>query len=700
MHTGFEQNEDVKNIQELIRFKDFDKALLKIFDLKKKYLSNFFLENLHGVILAARGEFKEALKKFEEVIKLEPNFIDSYYNLANIFLKIEEFDKAVIFYCKTLEKDNKFYNAYFNLANCYEKLNQIDNSIKYYNLYIQNVPDDLSAYINLGIIFFNKKNFLIAKNIFNKALNIDLSSVAANFYIGLIFLEEKKLSISIDFFRKTIYSDKNFYLAYVKLAEALILNARFREAAEVYTDFFKINSTNKEELADCHYRLGDLQGICGELESAFSNYDLGIFYSYPNPKNIGYIKNYIFYYNSYEKFDQKKYFELINIYLSVLNIKQISLDAKKYKKIKKIRIGFLSADLREHAVGFQIIGILEKLSLDKDFEICFYNLDKSNNLNDKITSRFKILSSFWFDIDQCNANELANKIYNDEIKILFDLGGYTRNNLLEVFLFKPAPIQISWAGYLASTGIQTIDYIIADPYVVSKNFSNYFKEKPLLLNNSWSILTVFDDINISNQLPLLKNKYLTFSSFNSINKINKNMIKIWSKILNSITNSKLKLISYAFNDENIKKNFKQLFFLNGVKDEQLILLSNLPREKLLKHYNDIDIALDTFPYNGGTTSMDAIWMAVPLLTKFEDTFLSRCGKSINSNLGLTDWICKTEDEYVEKAIKFANDPNFLKKTKDYLLENKRKLFDVDSFAKNFSFLLKKVWHEYSNNNCN
>lgn len=699
MLTGFENNKDFKSILELIDIKNFDEAEKRLDFLKKNYLNNFFLENLHGSIFASRGELEEAKKKFEEVIRLQPNFADGFYNLATIFLKLKKFDSAIFFFHKTLEIDINFYNAHFNLGICYKEINQIDNSIKYFNIYIEHVPDDLSAYINLGIIFFNLKYFDKSKETFNKVLSSDLTSVDANFHIGLILLEEKKISLAIDFFRKVIYYNKNFYLAYTKLAEALALNTRFNEAINVYIDFLKINSVNTEELADCHYRLGDLQAKFGDLENAFKNYELGISYSHPSDKNINYIKNYIFYYNSFEKFDNNKYFELISTYLSILNIKQISIEAGKFKKIEKIRIGFLSADLKEHAVGYQIIGILEKLSLDKNFEIYFYSLNKSNNLADKITPRFKILCSSWFDINHSNAKELAKKIYSDDVKILFDLGGYTGDNLLEVFLYKPAPIQISWAGYLASTGINAIDYIIVDPHVVSKNFGNYFTEKPLVLNDVWSLLTVYEDIPLSNELPYFRNKYLTFGSFNSIYKINKNMVKIWSKILNSITFSKLKLIDFSFNDEDFTKNFKQLFYLNGVKDEQLTFLKDVNRDELFKNYNDIDIALDTFPYGGGTTSLEAAWMSVPLLTKFEESFLSRCGKSINTNLGLNDWICQTDDEYITKAIRFGNDVNYLKKTKEYLLKNKikSKLFDVDTFAKNLALALKKISHEYNNN---
>ena len=694
MSTGFENNKDFKSILELIDIKNFDEAEKRLDFLKKNYLNNFFLENLHGSIFASRGELEEAKKKFEEVIRLQPNFADGFYNLATIFLKLKKFDSAIFFFHKTLELDVNFYNAYFNLGICYNEINQLDNSIKYYNIYIYYAPEDLSAYINLGIILFNSKDFKKAKEIFNKVLNLDLSCVAANFYIGLIFLEEKENLTAINFFEKAIYFDKNFYLAYSNLADSLILARRFLEAEEVYKKFIKKNSINKEDLADCHYRLANLQGKMGDLENTFKNYDLAISYS----KNINYVKNYIFYYNFYEKFDIKKYFSLIDIYLKNLNVKKILLDRKVYQNSKKIRIGFVSADLREHAVGYQIIGILEKLSLDKDFEIYFYSLDKVNKFEDKIKSRFKMLSTYWLDANAFNAEELAKKIYFDEIKILFDLGGYTGNNLLEIFLYKPAPIQISWAGYLASTGIKEIDYIIVDPYVVSDDFSDYFIEKPLVLNDSWSTLTFFEDVAITNEIPFSRNKYLTFGSFNSIYKINKNIVKLWSKILNTLSHSKLKLIDFAFNDEKVKKIFKELFYVYGVKEEQLIFFSSVKRNELFHHYNEIDIALDTFPYGGGTTSFEAAWMSVPLLTKFDKSFLSRCGKSINSNLELNDWICSTDDEYVNKAIRFGNDINFLKKTKEFLLINKskKKLFNIDSFAKSLSFTLKKIWHEYIN----
>jgi predicted O-linked N-acetylglucosamine transferase (SPINDLY family) len=266
-------------------------------------------------------------------------------------------------------------------------------------------------------------------------------------------------------------------------------------------------------------------------------------------------------------------------------------------------------------------------------------------------------------------------------------------------MYKPSPLQISWAGCLASTGLQEIDYIIVDPHVVTSNFSNFFTEKPLILKDIWSILTCFEEVKISNQIPFYKNGFITFGSFNNLPKINENVIKIWSKILINVKDSKLRLIALPFKDDQVKKYFKKLFNLHGIKSERLIFDGDFSRKELFNNYNFIDIALDTYPYGGGTTTLEAAWMCVPTLTCAGDTFLSRCGKSINTNLGLNDWICENDEEYISKAIKFSCDPESLQKTKNFLLENKSqsKLFNSEIFVKNFSESLKKVWKDYANN---
>ena len=184
-----------------------------------------------------------------------------------------------------------------------------------------------------------------------------------------------------------------------------------------------------------------------------------------------------------------------------------------------------------------------------------------------------------------SAMSIADKVYSDKIQIFFDLNGYTGNNLIEVFIYKPSPIQISWAGYLSSTGLKEIEYIIADPYVVTNNFSNFFTEKPLILNDIWSILTCFEKVEICSQIPFYKNGFITFGSFNNLPKINENIIRIWSKILNEVEDSKLRLISLPFKDEDVKKYFKKLFNLNGIESERLIFNGDSSRKDFFYNYN-------------------------------------------------------------------------------------------------------------------
>jgi predicted O-linked N-acetylglucosamine transferase (SPINDLY family) len=694
---SFSKEDEVvlKKILNFFFLKDFFNAEKQLEILAVKHPNNFFLENIHGSIFSSQGKYADALLKFSKVTNINPNFAEGYYNLATVFLKTKKFDDAIVFFKKSLDIDKDHFNSYFNLADCYKNLGQINNAIDNYNYYIEKKPEDIEAYNNLGIIYFDLKNHQKAKIIFNKALSIDMASINANFYMGLILSKEGKELLAINFFKRTIELDKKFYLSYLKLAEQYKADFKYSEAINVLNDFIEKNPEQQNNLADSYCALGNICIEIGDIENAFKNFESSLSFYKDDSK---FFKQYIFNLNYAEQNSQKKYFDLINTYRKTLSIQKYNLDKSLYKNSSKIKIGFLSSDFREHAVGYQILGVIEKLSLDSDFELYCYSLKESETEDDFLTKRFKLSFDHWLDINSMNEKLIADKIRFDKIQILFDLNGYTANNLIEVFMYNPAPIQISWAGYLSSTGIKEIEYIVADPYVVSNKFIDFFTEKPIILDNIWSVLSCFEDANVSAQTPFYKNGFITFGSFNNLPKINKNIVKTWSEILKKVELSKLKLISLPLKSEEVKNNLKELFYTQGIAPERLILDGDFSRKELLNNYNYIDIALDTFPYGGGTTSLEASWMCVPVLTRSGDSFLSRCGASINNNLGLKDWICKDDEEYISKAIKFSLDVQNLQKVKNYLLKNKNqaKLFNTELYVKNFSDTLKKIWKDYIN----
>jgi predicted O-linked N-acetylglucosamine transferase (SPINDLY family) len=336
------------------------------------------------------------------------------------------------------------------------------------------------------------------------------------------------------------------------------------------------------------------------------------------------------------------------------------------------------------------------ISLHKKNIFELYAFSDSNYF-DEYTHQLKNHFHSWQHVDHLNDLQLINLIRNHGINILIDMQGHTYGNRLQIFANKPAPVQLSWASYLASTGIPEIDYIIADPYVVPIKEDNNYAEKIWRLPNIWNALSISDINNIGTaQTPAIKNQFITFGCFNNINKINDNVIRVWSNILNKIHGSKLFLKSDKFLIDKIKENFYKKFENYGVNRLNLIFEKNSERYDLLKNYNKIDIALDTFPYSGGTTSLELSWMCVPLLTMIGDRFISRCGESINNNLQMVNWIASDEVDYVNKAIEFTQDIKKLETIRNNLRINSRKscLFNIDLFSKNFENAINQIWKIY------
>ena len=264
---------------------------------------------------------------------------------------------------------------------------------------------------------------------------------------------------------------------------------------------------------------------------------------------------------------------------------------------------------------------------------------------------------------------------------------------MDIFVNRSAPIQVSWLGWSATTGVKEIDYIIGDSYLTPIKDQKNFTETIFNLKNIWTSMSS-SLLDCSFDINKLSDEYLCFGSFCAIPKINNNVIKIWSKILNQTKNSKL-LLKNHYLDRNYAKNFIYQSFSNyGVSKEKLILEGSSGRNQYLETYNKIDIILDTFPFNAGTTNFEAAYMGVPIITLENNSFYTRQGESINKNLDMEDWIAKSEEDYIKKSLIYSDDKSKIKKIKIDLCKkaSHSSLFDSKRFAEDFYEMLVSIYN--------
>ena len=357
------------------------------------------------------------------------------------------------------------------------------------------------------------------------------------------------------------------------------------------------------------------------------------------------------------------------------------------KPNNRIKIGFLSSDIKQkHSITFFLKTILTNYD-KKKFEIVLF-LNQTQDDDDPIY--FKKLVDENFNISKIKDIDAINFIRNKNIDIMFDLMGITSKQRITLFKNRLAPIQITWLGYCNTTGLNNMDYLISDPHLIYSKEKDLYKEKIIYLKDIWNCHSGFDLEQKKNSLPFLKNKFITFGSFNNFRKINNNVLNVWSAILKNIKDSKLILkSSLKIDNTRIKETFKK----KGVLESVIFYEKKSSNSDHLDLYKEIDLALDTFPYNGVTTSFESIWMGVPVLTMQGYNFNSRCGESINKNLNLDYLIAQDEEEYIFKANELANDKNKLIELRNYIFDNSMNspLFNQKNFSKDFFSSIEDVY---------
>ena len=685
----------IEKISLFLKNKNFNNAKFIVDQLIEEQPKNVDFLNILGIIFLETEEYLEAEKIFKKILDYKSNSFEAYYNLGILNQKLLNFNKALEYYLEAniLNKNN--YLLLNKIALIYLKNDDVNLAIKFYNESLEVNNANVEAYNNLGKIYLDYLG--------------DINSAVHNFSSAI------KIAPRIDYLHRNLgraYKIAGaFDKAKISLNTSILLNPKYSEA---YWDLGDVHA-QLHEYRDAKENLFQALELDQKFNKNNNNYKIlraiGSYYmrvrDYNNAvvffeKSLAIKKDYsdsysnlLFTYNYLEHSSKDKYIKTLNNFGS--NVKKFNLDSSVKiitSSQDKLNIGFVSGDFTDHPVGY----FLEKTLVELKDKVNLFAYSTSFSE----TELTKIIKKYFFKWDVIigrKSEDIINLIRNDKIDILFDLSGHTKNNILPLFENRLAPIQVAWIGYLASTGLSNMDYLIADRIICSADNKEFFTENLWKMQNIWNCYSPPNFMTeIKKTAPFERRGFITFGSFNNYLKYNNNLIKTWTSILNGINNSKILLIYNGINSREIKQSIINDFVKFGVSEDQIILKDFMERKDLLEMYNDVDIALDPFPYNGGSTSFEASWMGCPLLTKKGNTFLSRCGESININLNMREMIAEDEQDYIKKAVKIANDKEILLNLRKRLLLNSRKsnLFNAKLFSENFYQMLldmKKIYLE-------
>lgn len=608
-----------------------------------------------GIINFQNGNHEQAFSYLNKAVALHPKSANVHFNLAHAKMISGKLDDAIVSYQKSLSIQSNNFNAQLNLANSlftYGNLSEASNHfIEAYKL----KNDSIELLNNWANCCIRLKTFGQAEKILNKAVSLfpDKWEVHAN--QGALLKEKWQLAKAEKAFKKAISLGGNDSKVYHSLGA-------------VYHNWNK-----KEKALSC-------------IEKAL-NLD---------PDNLKLHSDYLFHLNYYSELDSeyliKKHQEWAIRHAPLTNL--ISTNPT-FQVGSPLRVGLLSGDFCYHPVSVFLLGWLEKLDPEK---ITLHAYAEVQN-RDRYTKKVKNACQSWTETNQLTDAQIAKKIKSDGIHILIDLSGHTKGNRLPVMSYKAAPVQATYLGYINTTGVEQIDYRITDELADPQSSQSHYTEKLAYMPHSF---TCYEPVELSvkiKPLPALRNGFITFGSFNNPTKLNPSVAKLWTQVLEKVPNSKLLLKARHFSEEEGKEPIIALFKKEGLNTNRLIFEGPSHLSGYLEAHNQVDICLDTFPHNGGTTTHDALLMGVPVLGLAGNRYVGRMGISIMHNLGHPEWIAQKENGLVEKAVDMAADLEKLAKTRIGLREKflLSSLCDGKIFSKQMESLLLKIWENKQSN---
>ncbi len=576
-------------------------------DLKKSLLRPSKKETARVLSLFGLGQINELEKLARSLVDRFPESSFAWKTLGAVLQELGRFSEALAASETAMRIDPKDIEILNNHANLLANLGRLGEAETYCRKAVDIDPNAATPLDTLGVILFSAKRYDEAESFFRKALEIkpDFASSLSN--LALILHQTRRLAEAEILTRKAISQNPRLARAYSNLG--LILNdaGRYAEATE----------SNRKALA-----------LDPSLVETHSNLLFGL-----------------------SNDDQMSAEDLFKEHLLFAEQFEMPLRCgwpvfpNEKSRDRQLNVGFVSGDFNNHAVANFIEPILSNLAKQRSLNLfAFYN----DSLEDHVTTRLKRYFYDWHSAFSLNDDELAALIRTKEIDILIDLSGHTAKHRLLTFARKPAPIQITWMGYPGTTGLSAIDYYFTDAFFLpDSSFDRLFTEKLIRLPASAPFLP-YSPSPFVTPAPALRNKYLTFGSFNRIGKITPVVVSVWAQLLNEVSDSKLVLggMPSETEFEVLRSRFEE----HGVARDRLHYFPRAAMEGYLTKLATIDLCLDTFPYNGGTTTLHSAWMGVPTLTMAGDAVATRTGACIMSHLGLQRMIAHDAEEFVKEGV--------------------------------------------------
>jgi predicted O-linked N-acetylglucosamine transferase (SPINDLY family) len=357
---------------------------------------------------------------------------------------------------------------------------------------------------------------------------------------------------------------------------------------------------------------------------------------------------------------------------------------------RRLRVGYVSPDFREHIVGQNLLPLLREHDHQQMEIFCYANLVRA----DALTEQFRRYADVWRSIAGLSDSQAVDLVRHDRIDILVDLTLHSAKNRLVVFAHKPAPVQVTFAGYPGSTGLDAIDYRLTDPYLDPPGLNDHFySETSIRLPDSfWCYEPLVTELAV-NPPPAQTDGHVTFGCLNNFCKINEPVLRLWAQVLKTIPRSRFMMLCP---EGSHRQSLLDLMQREGIHPDRIKLIARRPHLQYLELYHRIDVGLDSFPYNGHTTSLDSFWMGVPVITLVGQTVVGRAGLSQLTNLGLTELIARTPEQYVQIATDLAGDLPRLAELRRTLRGRMRAspLMDAPRFARNVEAAYRQMWRNW------